>query len=200
MSDLKLIDENGRIKVKTMFNIIMNDATLYHLVSAIRGPDFSASNLKYLFTSRIRYFLEAEISSGILVRDEPFIPCRWIMFAITELKQWIKKSPSGCYHYLNHIKDALYSLNILGFITRKEFKLLLNLTNIFQFIVTYKGFSDPDYLKTVDEEAEICRREVNKIIESDFIDGKKEVKELLLEEIRNVKRSVKRKFAKEGIK
>ena len=179
MSDLKLIDENGRIKIKAIFNIIMGDVVSYHLVSAIRGPDFNAFNLKYLFTSRIRYLLGAEIESGISVRDEPFILSQWVQYAITELKKWIKKSPSGCYHYLDHVKDALCELKFLGFITKEEFKVLRNLTNIFQFVTAYRGFSDPDYLKVIDEEAEIY---------------KKEVKELLLEEIRNVKRSVKRKF------
>jgi len=108
-----------RNKLKVwMLRKVINDQTLYDIISAIRGCDSYNTVLKYLFTARIRCLAGMNI-------DDAFADVR----VDKEIKLWmiyraVESVSEADIHYLEHITYAINALRRLKLIDEKEADML----------------------------------------------------------------------------
>lgn len=96
---------------------LFRDANIYNLVSAVRGNDYGLSHIKYLFTSRIRYFLNVD-KTYTSVREDEYIS----FFEYQDIFNDIEyaKSIHMNKHYFLHVRVALRILTELKLISKDE--------------------------------------------------------------------------------
>lgn len=110
----------GKHSAKEILQEITTNGTLYHIASAIRGPDSGKIFLKHIFTCRIRWLAGR---SGYIVgafRSTEKIGFHNIVNAVVNVGK-------EDYHYLTHVADALNGLLELNLISGKEYDFLYSL-------------------------------------------------------------------------
>ena len=146
-----------------VLGVVVETPTLYRVVTALRGPDATADNLKYLFTCRIRRILGRWCPGSM--RDHREVPFELIVDAYREaLHAW--KRGVSIDHYLSHVYDAIWTLQSLSEVdgeTRRELNDLRRLA--YAFIVLLSQGKDmeeaEEELKRLYEKLEVIRCEDN---------------------------------------
>ena len=108
-----------RDKVKVlMLKKVLNDLTLYDVVSAIRGCDSGSRALKYLFTARIRYLAGLDpVNVEVDIRE-----CRKVnLLMVYKALEEVSRTDIHC---LDHIIVALDALRRLKLIDSEEAEML----------------------------------------------------------------------------
>ena len=110
----------------------------YDVATALRGPDFEADGLKYVFTERIRWYTGA--IGWAFARSSPHIYQETISKVIDEIKQTDK---SELAHYIRHVIAALEALKEM--VDNYELSDLSDLENIARKINDYiDGLADEE--------------------------------------------------------
>ena len=114
-----------RDKVKVLIlKKVLNDSTLYDVVTAIRGCDSGSRALKYLFTARIRYLAGLDpVNVEVDVREYGRINLLMIYEALGKVSR-------TDIHCLDHIVPALDALEKLELIDSKEAEVLREIASI----------------------------------------------------------------------
>ena len=121
---------------------MLNTHDFYVIVSAIRGPDGSYENLKYVFTARIRHLINIK-SDDITIRKHKKISADALYSAF---KDATKMSSGAFTHYYSHNSNALEALLRNKLIDIKEYSFLKTIIDaIFHCIsdVSYRN-ADPE--------------------------------------------------------
>ena len=189
------LNDNCCVEIDDLLSMVLSYENLYHIFTALRGPDFYGKYLKHLFTERIRY-LAGIRSAMVRIRDTPQINYTVIRKSVNELKKWIKKDPDGCYHYLMHIRSALEELHFDSMISKEEYKLLDNLLCIYDYIVRFRSFPIKIVITKIETYKQICYSCLDEIVENEFIQGTIEIRKILRSEIKNAYRSAMRRINK----
>jgi len=142
-----------------VLGVVVETPSFYRIVTALRGPDAAADNLKYLFTCRIRRLLGRWCVGSM--RDHREVPFELIMDAYQEaLNAWRKGVNID--HYLSHVYDAVWTLQSLSEIdgeTRRELNDLRRLA--YAFIVLLSQGKDmeeaEEELKRLYEKFEVIK-------------------------------------------
>lgn len=115
---------------------VVNDQTLYDIVTAFRGCDSYNTVLKYLFTARIRYLAGMN-------PDDAFADVR----VDKEIELWMLHRAVGSVseadmHYLVHIMYAISALRWLKLIDEEEADMLNAIATILENVA--RGVKDRD--------------------------------------------------------
>ena len=117
--------------LKKLIDIIW-DPDIYNIATALRGPDSWNSELKRIFTARIRALvgLKPNIDLSIEVRESSKIELDDIVYAILNVSR-------VDYHYLEHVKAALSSLSALlgSSADRRELEFLKELAYLLKLLI-----------------------------------------------------------------
>lgn len=99
----------------------------YDLAAAIRGSDFRADSLKWIFTAWIRYLFFPKLDSSYHVavrtrhlREDAIGPLVEELKRLRNSGEWGFTGRPGLTHFLDHIKSGLSSLYFLPWLTQEE--------------------------------------------------------------------------------
>jgi len=131
------------LRVKALKKVV-NNSTLYSVVSAIRGCDSGSTALKYLFTARIRYLAGLEQSNvPVDVRE-----CRKIsLLMIYKALEEVSRTDIHC---LDHAVSALDALEKLELIDSEEAEVLRKIASILTEVAR-QWITRDEAVKTVKE-------------------------------------------------
>jgi len=134
-----------RNKLKVwMLRKVVNDQTLYDIISAIRGCDSYNTVLKYLFTARIRYLAGLEQSNvPVDVRE-----CRKI--SLLMIYKTLEEVSRTDIHCLDHAVSALDALEKLELIDSEEAEVLKKIASILTEVAR-QWITRDEAVKTVKE-------------------------------------------------
>jgi len=85
---------------------------VYDIAVALRGPDYVADRLKYVFTARLRWLAGVDVFSAD-TRCEEKVALTHVEEAALEAREWFKKTRTGFRHWLEHMYTALNSMQLL---------------------------------------------------------------------------------------
>jgi len=134
-----------RNKLKVwMLRKVINDQTLYDIISAVRGCDSTNIILKSLFTARIRYLAGLDSGRAVVdVREYKKVRLHMIYLAITSVSV-------ADIHCLEHIIYAVSALRWLKLMDEEEANMLNAIATI--LIDVAKGTEDHDTARKKIEE------------------------------------------------
>ena len=118
----------GKAKLETskidIFKDLLKDEDIYNLASAIRGNDYDYRNIKYLFTSRIRFLLGLDDSYGS-IRSLYSLSIPHVISILRDVGNARERHMES--HYFDHVVSALDVLLDNEMIDRDEYTILTTL-------------------------------------------------------------------------
>ena len=115
---------------------LLKDGDIFVLLSAVRGDDYGLGHIKFLFTARIRYFLDVTPVYAI-AREHKYISKFDAVCVLDDIEtaKYIKMNT----HYFEHIINALRVLGRNNIMDSDEFDVLHTLAVL---IYTYMRGAD----------------------------------------------------------
>ena len=92
---------------------LLKSREMWDIASALRGPDYCAEQLKWIFTARLRTLvgLGGEVGeTPVDVRKRMTIYVEEILQAAEEARQWRTDTMFGFNHWLSHVHKAILAI------------------------------------------------------------------------------------------
>ena len=160
----------------TLFTFFSNSSN-YRIATAIRGPDFEANGLKWIFTMRIRRMVGLEFPSHS-ARNTREINAKDLEDAVNELLNQLPHNHFGVRHYLNHTYEAIEALRELQLFDREELDFLDDLQEFFDLLVNI-AVPTPGYENLQKLYVASAEDYVRSLINSNFIRNRKRARHIL---------------------